>query len=72
MDMKFTESIGLPKHPKRWHFHQEAIMAVRTVLMICPHGHSFVTGQTIGHKFLCPECNQTFEDWEGYRFDLLT
>lgn len=37
----------------------------KIMLISCPQGHSFITLQSFGHSFTCPECDQTFDDWFG-------
>ncbi len=32
-----------------------------TVFMICPQGHSFITLQSFGYTFTCPECDLSFD-----------
>lgn len=41
-----------------------------TVLVTCPQGHLFVTLERSGHVFVCPDCDKTFDRWEGCIFDL--
>lgn len=37
----------------------------KTVFMICPQGHSFITLQSFGYTFTCPECDLSFDNWLG-------
>ena len=41
-----------------------------TFLVICPKGHSFITAQSLAHTFLCPDCEENFEEHLGYKFSL--
>jgi hypothetical protein len=39
-------------------------------LVICPKGHTFITAQSLSNTFLCPDCDENFEEHLGYKFSL--
>jgi transposase-like protein len=41
-----------------------------TFLVFCPKGHSFITAQSLSQVFLCPDCNEDFEEHLGYKFSI--